>query len=257
MRIFGHSFCRDCGHWTPVTSCESGAVMLHYQLCMRSAWKFCIYSVGKKFYPLTSHWKSLEQSSYLESNTIQCKGNELCPYEYAAVLCYTYIVYLFFSVIDANIFHKHTSVYSSLCSFLHPSAVSVTLGPGILHSKCSLTPSVCVFPLGEGITFFTHVRQWAKSWYCGLFNWCVFWYVVRTYTSSSEGLCLDECYGLQSLVMFFMVFKCFPQNYCHWCRSEADVFKQLWPALMHSALFFDTWDIQHLGTWLVCGSFYG
>jgi len=40
-------------------------------------------------------------------------------------------------------------------------------------------------------------------------------------------------YGLQSLVMFFMVFTCFPQSYCHWCRSEADVFKQqLQPALM-------------------------
>jgi len=51
-------------------------------------------------------------------------------------------------------------------------------------------------------------------------------------------------YGLQSLVMFFMVFKCFPQNYCHWCRSEADVFRQqLWSALMHPALLFKTHGI--------------
>jgi hypothetical protein len=235
---------RDFGHWTPITSCKSGALVLHYELCMRSAWKFYIYSVGKKFYPLTSHWKSLEQSFSLKSSTIQCKGNELlCPYEYATVLCCTHIVYLFLSHGCWHIPQTQITVlfimqfFTSLCYFCYLRSRS---------SKCSPTPSVCFSPQVRGITFFTHVRQWAKSWYCVLFNWCVCVCldICHIHSSAFEGLWLDECYGLQSLVMFFMVFICFPQNYCHWCRSEADVFsQQLWPALMHPALLFKTHGI--------------
>jgi hypothetical protein len=173
------AFCRDCCHWTPITSCESGAVVLHYQLCMRSAWKYCIYSVRS-----STLWHCIENllSNRLPLRVVpySVKGMNCCVHmnmPQCYVIC---ILCTFFSLMDANIFHKHKSVYSSLCSFLHPYAVSVTLGPGILHGKYSPSPSICVFPLGEGITFFTHVRQWAKSWYCVLFNWCVFWYLVHT-----------------------------------------------------------------------------
>lgn len=127
--------------------------------------------------------KYLEQCFSLESNTIQCKEKGLlCPYEYAAVLCYTYIVYLFCCHGCQHISQTQISVLF-IMQFLTSFAISVTLGPGILHSQCSPTPSICVFPLGEGITVSTHVRQWAKTPYCVLFNWCVFRYLAHTLLS--------------------------------------------------------------------------
>ena len=98
------------------------------------------------------------------------------------MLCYTCIVYLFFCHGCQYIPQTQISILF-IMQFFTSFTICVTLGPGILHSHCSPTPSICVFPLGEGITVFTHVRQWAKTRYCVFFNWCVFRYLAHTLLS--------------------------------------------------------------------------
>ena len=158
-------------------------------LCISYAWdqlENCVFTQLVRGSTLWHHNKSLLSNPFL-LRVIQysSKGMNCCMSMATMVvwICRSVTLYVHcvpcFSLMDANIFHKHKSVYSSLCSFFHPSAISVALGPYILHSKCSPTPSICVFPLGEGSHSFTNARQWVKSWYCVLFNWCVFTYLVH------------------------------------------------------------------------------
>jgi hypothetical protein len=100
-----------------------------------------------------------------------------------------------FSLMDANILHKHKSVYSSLCNFLHPSAISVALGPDILHSKCSPAPSIYVFPLGEGSYFLPMYDSGQNHGivYC-LIGVCLD--IQYIHFSASEGVFVDECFDL-------------------------------------------------------------
>jgi hypothetical protein len=54
---------------------------------------------------------------------------------------------------------KHRSLSSSLCSFLHSPVTSSMLGPNILLSTPSRTPSAYVSPSMWATKFHTHTRQ--------------------------------------------------------------------------------------------------
>jgi hypothetical protein len=71
--------------------------------------------------------------------------------------CHNHLILL--NLIALIIFGKACKLWSSLCSLLQPPSTSSLLGPNILLTPCSQTPSICVLSSVRETKFHTHTKQ--------------------------------------------------------------------------------------------------